>query len=125
MSVSTNGRDNTDGNTRIFVDDSEDPPPAAGTDGDGASDVSEFIAGTNPDDRLSNLRVEEIARAPGGDLTIQWQSVGGKTYILQASTTLQGGEWTTVSIGIPAAGAFTCYTLPFATSHGFFRVIVE
>ncbi len=54
-------------------------------DGDGASNLAEYVAGTNPRDAASVLRV--VALTNGGR-QITWQSVAGRRYQLRASTNL-------------------------------------
>jgi len=57
------------------------------SDCDGLNNWQEWIAGTNPTNALSVLRL----LSPAGDIsgvTLSWQSVGGKTYYLQRSTNL-------------------------------------
>ncbi len=69
-------------------------PQAAGDfdfDGDGMSNTNEFLAGTNPTNSLSALRIVSVA-AQGNDVLIAWQTAGGKTNRVQASG---GGEFNT------------------------------
>jgi hypothetical protein len=54
----------------------------ADTDGDGMNNWQEWIAGTNPRDASSALRLLSPVVSPSG-ATVTWQSVGGKSYFLQ------------------------------------------
>ena len=56
----------------------------ADPDGDGASNVMEFSAGTNPHDPSSGFRVTGMTRN-GSNLTLTWASVSGKTYVVQSA----------------------------------------
>jgi YD repeat-containing protein len=62
-------------------------------DGDGTSDLAEFIAGTDPLVAGSNLRIIRITRTPGVNATVEWTSVAGKTYRLQYKSALDGSAW--------------------------------
>src|SRR5439155_15791617 len=69
---------------RLPTDGSADDRDA---DGDGMNNWQEWIAGTDPTNALSALRV----LAPAGGvlgITVQWQSVSNRTYFLQRSTNL-------------------------------------
>src|SRR5262249_26485026 len=56
---------------------------------DGASNLQEYLAGTNPNDPNSVFRI--IALQPeSDDLRITWKVVGGKTYVVQTNATLTG-----------------------------------
>jgi hypothetical protein len=57
------------------------------TDGDGMSDYAEFIAGTDPTNALSNLRIIR-SYASNGVMTAQWSAVPGRIYQVQTSTNL-------------------------------------
>ena len=54
------------------------------------------LAGTDPNDPSSVLRITAVDRDAGG-LAIRWSSVVGKRYILEHSTDLQADEWTMVA----------------------------
>jgi hypothetical protein len=69
------------------------------TDGDGASNGAEYVAGTNPRDRTSALRVVALAEADG-KVSLHWQSVVGRVYGLEASSDLLQWE----SVGAPVGG---------------------
>lgn len=74
--------------------------PPGDSDGDGQSNASEAIAGTNPNDPKDYLRVTSITRT-GNQVQLTWTSVPGKTYNIESSTDLT--NWTVVAPGIPAA----------------------
>jgi hypothetical protein len=62
--------------------------PASDRDGDGFSDTAEYLAGTNPRDPQSRLRI--LPPIPGA-VGIRWQSVNGKRYTVSRSEDLSVG----------------------------------
>jgi len=69
-------------------------------DGDGANNLKEFQTGTNPNDAASVLRM----LANPGAFSVRWPSVFGRTYIVERSTTLFNGNWTTISTNAGSGG---------------------
>jgi fibronectin type 3 domain-containing protein len=69
--------------------DADDP------DGDGWTNVSEYIAGTIPTDPASVLRITMLASS-GDDMLISFPSVTGRLYRVERSETLAPDSWTTV-----------------------------
>ncbi len=67
----------------------------ADSDADGFSDLQEFIAGTDPFDPDSQLRITGLS----GEL--RWKSVQGKYYRILTSTNLVHGSWRVDASGIP------------------------
>lgn len=61
----------------FFVD--GPPPPPPDRDGDGSPDEEERVAGTDPDDAASFLRIQSIA-VVNGDVILHWAAVAGRTY---------------------------------------------
>ena len=59
-------------------------------DGDGASNLNEFRAGTNPTNALSSLSIRSLT-LDGTTTTITWQTVSGRTNVVQIASTLTGG----------------------------------
>ncbi len=99
---------------------------------DGQSNLSEYLAGTNPGDASSTLKITGSSLT-GTTLSVRWASVAGRTYQLQISPDLASG-WTNLGNAIPAApeaGAnagtqATSATLPGPLpSRYFLRVIVR
>lgn len=60
------------------------PSPSADSDGDGASNVQEFLAGTNPASRSSSLRLDMMRNAQG--IWLNWNTEPGFVYQVQVST---------------------------------------
>jgi hypothetical protein len=61
-------------------------------DNDGMSDADEAVAGTNPTNALSVLRIVNSAfRAPSSEFVISWQSASNRRYRVQAATNLLSG----------------------------------
>ena len=71
----------------------------ADADGDGANNWQEYIAGTDPTDGKSNLRVstDQAAALQRQDCVIRWPSVAGKQYVLERSASLFAPSWIPVS----------------------------
>src|SRR5688500_17334632 len=95
---------------------------SADTDGDGISNSSESILGTDPRDAASKL---DIALSPGATASqrmLSWPSVSGKSYFVESSTDLAG--WT--QVGIPQTGTGSTLsatiTLPAGEAREFYRV---
>lgn len=121
--AATWGRDNNfdgladDWQAQYWGENAKDwPSPLADGDGDGARNVDEFLAGTNPKDASSVLRVTIQPTDQG--LLVSWQGLVGSVYQLQATSDL--GQWddlqgprfaaqSQVSVVVPSDGAATYY----------------
>lgn len=72
------------------------------TDGDGQGDPCELLAGTNPNNADSVLRVTAITRE-ADNLRVAWQTVGGRTNILQFTLGSGGGNFSNNFLDLPPA----------------------
>lgn len=77
-------------------------PPGTGlnqrdgdNDGDGMSNYQEFMAGTNPQDPGSQLKLIPVLTT-ANQLTLEFDGIAGRTYQIQYSTNLQ--NWATLPI---------------------------
>jgi GH25 family lysozyme M1 (1,4-beta-N-acetylmuramidase)/uncharacterized protein YegP (UPF0339 family) len=84
-------------------------------DGDGLSNLQEFLAGTDPTNSISTFRITSISNI-GPDNLITWTVVSGKTYVVQLATNGFVGSLTNTfndlaAVVVPpaAAIAFTNY----------------
>lgn len=67
--------------------------PSADWDGDGISNYSEYLAGTNPFDGSDRLRITKFAH--GGDAALlKFEYAGGHLYAVDASPVLTNLTWT-------------------------------
>lgn len=66
----------------------------ADPDGDGQNNLAEFLAGTNPTNSASGLRITSVA-AQGGDVLVSWTTAGGFTNVVQATAGLVDGSYST------------------------------
>ncbi len=98
---------------------------ATDKDGDGQSNLDEYLADTNPSDpssRFHVLRLEELPLNPGFKRVV-WASRTGVVYHVEMSDTLLGGSWTTLNPGpIVATTAETFWDAATAGARHFYRV---
>lgn len=96
-------------------------------DGDGADNLAEYLAGSNPSDPASVLKVS-ATRSPVSDgIFLQWPSVLGHQYSVHATAGLtNGGVWQALITGMPGTGGAVEFEVrPTAATPRFFRVRVE
>ena len=77
------------------------PSPNADSDGDGATNLQEFLAGTNPTSRNSALRLDLTRTGQG--LWLNWNTEPGSVYQVQVSTNAL--TWQTLGAARFAPGA--------------------
>ncbi|MGI5868617.1 MAG: choice-of-anchor A family protein [Kiritimatiellia bacterium] len=90
-------------------------------DGDGLANFEEFLAGTDPLEANSVLKILGIRPVANG-IEIRWASVSGKVYAIEHCRTLDA-PWLPVKTGFVADGPESRFVLPGADS-GFFRVVL-
>jgi hypothetical protein len=95
-------------------------------DGDGATNLQEFLAGTDPWDASSLLRIEAIAQNRDGVVTLQFTAQSNKTYTVRASPATDGAAWVRVA-DVPAAPTnrtvvVTDPSAPIAAGQRFYRL---
>jgi PKD repeat protein len=68
--------------------------PSADPDGDGQNNQAEFLAGTNPTNSASGLRITSIT-TQGNDVLVTWTTAGGVTNVVQSTAGLPDGSYST------------------------------
>ncbi len=91
-------------------------------DGDGMSNMKEFIAGTVANDSSSFLRIVSVNRLPTGSCQIVWSSVTGRKYQVWSSTNLI--NFSTLGGEVTAAGATSTNLDASVGSGKFYKVQV-
>jgi hypothetical protein len=93
-------------------------------DGDGMSNLKEYLSGTDPTDPADYLHLLNLS-AQSGDETISWAAIGGISYIVQSSTNLAAGFSDTSPVITPDNNGTATYTDAGAATNStvrFYRV---
>ena len=102
----------------------QDVLPADDFDGDSASNLAEFVAGTSPTDSTSRFIASLPPTSGGAAPAIQWTSVAGKTYTLHKSTNLQAG-FSVLADNLPATPPLNTFTDPNPNAAAFYIISVR
>jgi hypothetical protein len=82
-----------------------DPTVAsADPDHDGANNLAEYLAGTNPTNAASVFRMVSVVKTNAQDLRVDWTTVGGHSYVVQTNGNLKTGAFNDLSPVISAGG---------------------
>ena len=103
--------------------------PNGDADGDGSSNLHEYLAGTNPTNALSAFRILSATRT-NNDMRLEWTTVGGHSYVLQLLTNNAASLTTNftdlspvISSGGISEGTTNYLHVGGATNHGgYYRV---
>ena len=98
--------------------------PSADPDNDGQDNLAESLAGTDPNDDQSFLRITEVKNRSAG-LLVSWQSQEAVKYQLKSSPSLSGETWADAGNVVVGNGAMisVAFDAP-AQTQKFFRVDV-
>ena len=88
----------------------ETRPDLPDTDFDGMWDGAEFLAGTDPTNDASLLRVTPGADGTASAMVIQWPSASNRTYIVERSPDPAASAFLPLASGIPAHPPVNAYT---------------
>ena len=101
-------------------------PHARDTDGDGADDGEEVVAGTDPTDPLSVFTIRDVVAADG-KIIISWSSESNEIYTLWGTTNLINTNfWYILKSAITSSPPVNVYTTPPpAATPEFYLIGVE
>lgn len=97
--------------------------PNADADGDGSPNLDEYLAGTNPTNAASSLRISSVDVTPGGLVSVKWPSVDYKLYSVQMRSGF-AGTWQTLAMDVPATPPSNTFTNGASPAGAFYRVSV-
>jgi sialate O-acetylesterase len=97
--------------------------PAGDADGDGATNLAEFIAGTNPRDNTSVFKLTSSPTTDAATLALQFEALAARTYTVQYSDDLSGSWQKYYDIAAGPNTRSELLTVPMNTARRLFRVI--
>ena len=94
------------------------------SDGDGLDNLSEYSAGTNPQDSASVMKLDIVAQTNGA-MVINWPSATFRNYDVLRSTNLLSNEWEIVSSNLSATAPVNQAIVSTDTNNAFYRIEVD
>jgi hypothetical protein len=91
-------------------------------DKDGQSDLTEYHAGTDPSAASSRFVLSSVTVTPDG-ASVQWPSLSGFHYEVEASATLN--DFVSVSGSLAGTGSVMNFTVPATTAEGSSRLYIR
>lgn len=101
--------------------------PDGDADGDGRSNLHEYIAGTDPFDPSSVFKVGKTERTGSGLFRLRWESRPGIDYAVESAADLVDPVWTVETDPLPGTGGIMEWTDPEPRTGGsrrFYRIRV-
>ncbi|HZQ47471.1 MAG TPA: thrombospondin type 3 repeat-containing protein, partial [Verrucomicrobiae bacterium] len=101
--------------------------PNADADGDGASNLQESIAGTNPFDSNSVPKISAIIHS-ATNVSVSMPCAWGKKYQLQSTAALLGGSltvWSNETSMVARSGVLATLAAPVTKAPKYFRIVVS
>ena len=94
-------------------------------DGDGMTNLEEFLAGTDPLDDASALRLQiSVVVSPERSVVLNWLAVPGKSYRVQFKNSLNEPAWADAP-GAMAIGTQGSFTVQADEAARFYRVVAN
>jgi len=101
-------------------------PNAADSDGDGANDGDEALAGTNPGNSNSVFKVVSTGSAGAGLIIVDWNTVSGKTYHVQSTENIINSGWSDFMVFMATTSVSRIFdTNAVNVSNRYYRMTVE
>lgn len=98
---------------------------AADIDGDGQSNLDEYLAGTDPQNGESVFRISGLSAPSGGSVSITWPGIAGKRYRISTSPDLVTWTPQPTAVDCLATGPMTQGVTVGSIGKVFFRLAVE
>jgi hypothetical protein len=97
-------------------------------DGDGMTNLQEYLAGTNPKDRTSVFKIANVTPVPASGQVITWNSVSGKAYTVFSCDDMATQNWQPLTNGnlVAVGSSASCTDAPPSNvAQRFYRVRVN
>jgi hypothetical protein len=91
-------------------------------DGDKMTNLQEFIAGTDPVDPLSYLKIEPLSANQSS--LVSFQAVSNRTYSIESTSALGPAPWVKVAdVHAATTNRFVNVSLPFGPTNRLYRLV--
>jgi len=126
-SVDTDGNGLPDWWEQQFFGQLTSTDPNADPDHDGASNLAEFLAGTDPTNFNSALRLTALPAAGTNGVVLEWRGVAGRYYRLLGATNLLNGFDSVIRTNLAATPPLNTVTdaVPASASARLYRLELE